>query len=226
MPITVVCRGCHQRFQVSDKFAGKQGPCPKCKATIYVPKPEEEVKIHTPEHSEASARGVSGQLVLKPIARETTRLAVWQIAALAGGSAAVLIGAVMLRWFPMEVRQVAAMIGLLVLSAPLTIAAYTFLRDSELEPHRGLALWMRAAICGAIYAGYWAFYTWGLPDWARATTSGDIWKWVFVGPLFGLAGATAALATFDLDLGNGFFHFCFYVVITLLLGLTMGLQPW
>lgn len=225
MPITVVCRSCHQRFQVSEKFAGKQGPCPKCKATIYIPKPEEEVKIHTPEHSEASAKGVSGQLVLKPIARETTRLAVWQIVALAVGLVAVLFGAIAVRWFP-DYRQMAAIVGLLLISAPLTAAAYAFLRDPELEPHSGLALWTRAAICAAIYMGCWAFYVWGMPYfvlWARVQSSGDIWKWVFVGPLFGLAGATAALATFDFDLGNGFFHFCFYVVITRLLALTMGL---
>jgi hypothetical protein len=229
VPITVVCRSCHQRFQVSDKFAGKSGPCPKCKATIYIPKPEEEVKIHTPEHSEASAKGVTGQLLLKPIAREKTKLAVWQIVALAVGLVAVLIAALALRWFSEDVRKIAAAIGLLVLSAPLAAAAYTFLRDPELEPHSGLALWTRAAICGAIYIGCWAFFVWGMPyfvPWAMVQDRGDIWKWVFVGPMFGLAGATAALATFDLDLGNGFFHFCFYVVVTLLLALTMGLQLW
>ena len=228
MPITVVCRSCHQRFQVSDKFAGRQGPCPKCKATIYIPKPEEEVKIHTPEHSEASAKGVSGQLVLKPIAREKTRLARWQIIALAVGLVGVLVVAIAMRWFP-DLRQIAAMVGLLLLSAPLAAAAYAFLRDPELEPHSGMALWTRAGICAAIYMSCWAFYVWGMRYFvplAMVQSSGDIWKWVFIGPLFGLAGATAALATFDLDLGNGFFHFCFYVVITLLLALLMGLQPW
>ena len=226
MPINVVCRSCHQRFQVSDKFAGKQGPCPKCKATIYIPKPEEEVKIHTPEHSEASAKGASGQLVLKPIAREKTKLAKWQIAALVGGSVAVLVAAVVLQWFP-SARLIAAIVGLLLLSPPLAAAAYTFLRDPELEPYSGLALWMRAGICGAVYAGCWAFYAWGMPyfvPWAIVESSGDIWKWAFVGPLFGLAGATTALASFDLDLGNAFFHFAFYVAVTLVLALAMGLR--
>src|SRR6476661_3159539 len=30
MAIAVVCPSCHARFQVQDKFAGKEGPCPKC----------------------------------------------------------------------------------------------------------------------------------------------------------------------------------------------------
>ncbi|MEC8508925.1 MAG: MJ0042-type zinc finger domain-containing protein, partial [Planctomycetota bacterium] len=34
MSIRVTCPGCHARFNVSDQFAGKSGPCPKCKKTI------------------------------------------------------------------------------------------------------------------------------------------------------------------------------------------------
>jgi len=226
VPITVVCRSCHQRFQVSEKFAGRTGPCPKCKAPIYIPKPSEEVKIHTPEHSEAGARGVTGQLVLKPIAREATRLAIWQIAALVGGGVALLVAAVALRWTAEETRKQAATIGLLLISAPLAAAAYTFLRDPELEPYRGVTLWVRSGICGAIYAGFWGAYLFLLPGAFKAQAGAEIWKWAFLGPALGLAGATTALATFDLDLGNGFFHYCFYVVISLVLALTMGLQPW
>lgn len=38
MPILVTCPGCKAQFNVSEKFAGKQGPCPKCKAVITIPK--------------------------------------------------------------------------------------------------------------------------------------------------------------------------------------------
>src|SRR5262245_6594726 len=38
MPILVTCPGCKAQFNVGEKFAGKQGPCPKCKALITIPK--------------------------------------------------------------------------------------------------------------------------------------------------------------------------------------------
>ena len=46
MAILVVCQGCRARFQVSDQFAGKSGPCPKCKAVIKIPTKSEEVTVH------------------------------------------------------------------------------------------------------------------------------------------------------------------------------------
>jgi hypothetical protein len=115
-------------------------------------------------------------------------------------------------------------VGLLLLSAPLAAGAYTFLRDAELEPYRGLTLWMRAGICGAVYAACWGFYYWS--DWAKVPSADEIWRLAYIAPAFGLTGATAAFATFDLDFGTGFFHFACYVVVTLLLALTMGLAVW
>ena len=38
-------------------------------------------------------------------------------------------------------------IGLLLVSPPLAVAAYTFLRDDELEAYRGMQLYIRAAVC-------------------------------------------------------------------------------
>ena len=61
MSIPVICRGCHARFKVSDKFAGKSGACPKCKATINVPTKEEEVKVHAPAEFAAGGRGRGGR---------------------------------------------------------------------------------------------------------------------------------------------------------------------
>ena len=49
MSIVVVCPGCRKSFKVSDKFAGKSGPCPNCKRTLQVPTKAEEVKVHAPE---------------------------------------------------------------------------------------------------------------------------------------------------------------------------------
>ena len=73
MPITVTCPGCLKRFSVADKFAGQKGPCPKCKEIITIPKKEDEVIIHTPEHSEAGAIGAGGRHALKTYKRKDTK---------------------------------------------------------------------------------------------------------------------------------------------------------
>ena len=220
MSIIVVCRSCHQRFKVSDKFAGQKGPCPKCKKVIYVPKPEEQVKIHTPEHSEEGARGKSGQLVLKPIAREDTQLPTWAIVTIAVGTLAVLILALSLRGIDESAKQIMASFGAVILAPPLVFFGYAFLRDAELQPYRGLWLWIRVPICSALYVVCWAVYGYLVPD----SLVDELWKWAFLGPAFGVAGATVAFACFDLEFGNGFFHFTFYVGVTGMLGLMMGLN--
>ena len=73
MAIQVTCSGCHARFKVSDKYAGRKGPCPKCKAEITVPDAAEEVVIKS--HDEfGGARDAGGKLVLKPLERKETSL--------------------------------------------------------------------------------------------------------------------------------------------------------
>src|SRR5687768_2616635 len=137
MAIDVTCPSCHTRFQVSEKFAGKSGPCPKCKATIKVPDKSQEVVIHAPEVS--GPKDSKGQAVLKPIARKEVRLQTPQIVAIAGSVVVVLIVAFVLRLqFPGgNVPPLLTILGAMLLGPPLAFAAYTFLRDDELEPYRG-----------------------------------------------------------------------------------------
>ena len=85
MAIDVTCAACKTRFQVSDKFAGKQGPCPKCKAIITVPSKKDEVVIHVPESGPKDSKGV---LVLKPLTRKETRLTPVNIGIIVGSRAA------------------------------------------------------------------------------------------------------------------------------------------
>jgi hypothetical protein len=219
MAIVVVCQSCHKRFKVSEKFAGKKGPCPNCKETIYVPKADEQVQIHTPEHSEASARGRGGDLVLKPIEREETKLPTWAVISIGVACLMAMIIALILRGAEDSTKRVMAMIGAIVLAPTLVLAGYTFLRDDELEPYRGMWLWIRTGICSAVYVLCWAVYGFLVPE----EWTDELWKWAFLGPAFGAAGATAAFACFDLDFGSGFFHFVFYAGVTLLLALMMGL---
>ncbi len=63
MPIRVQCPQCRAEFQVNEKFAGKKGPCPKCKNTIEIPRgesvatpaPAAKTATSTPAASKAAA---------------------------------------------------------------------------------------------------------------------------------------------------------------------------
>lgn len=219
MPIPVVCPGCKASFRVSDKFAGKQGPCPKCKAIINVPMVE-EVKIHVPEPA-PSSKAARGTGDIKPIRRKETKLSPVAWAALVGSCLGVTAVALVMRAAGGAATAIAA-VGLPLISPALAVGCYSLLRDDELEPHRGLTLWIRATICGLVYALLWAAFVWLLPIYVQ---SPELWVWMFVAPPFFLVGALAALACFDLDYGTGVVHYGFYALVTALLGMIAGVFP-
>jgi len=74
MSIIVVCPGCLKSFKVSDKFAGKSGPCRNCKRILQVPTKETEVKVHAPEAFAGGGKSAAGKLITKPIARVNAKL--------------------------------------------------------------------------------------------------------------------------------------------------------
>jgi hypothetical protein len=225
MPIQVTCPGCMKRFAVADKFAGQKGPCPKCKVIITIPKKEDEVIIHAPDHSETGAVDASGRNVLKTYKRKDTRFQPLIFTAVIGAVLVALLIALVIRSSgppEMWLKAVAA----IVLGPPLAWAGYTFLRDPELEAHQGAGLIIRSIACGLVYALLWAVFTFlghkffG-PD---AVNKGlEIWQMVvLVIPVFA-AGTLAAYASFDLDPGSAFFHCAMYFAVTVLLRLVASL---
>src|SRR4029078_3445076 len=99
-------------FSVGDKFAGKQGPCPKCKAVITIPKPADEVVIHAPEHSEAGAIGVGGRHALKTYKRQDTKFKPLVFTAVAGSVLVTLLVSLVMRGIhPAETRSVLSIFG-------------------------------------------------------------------------------------------------------------------
>jgi hypothetical protein len=131
-----------------------------------------------------------------------------------------LVIAFLLRAIPNKLPVI--VVGLAIVSPPLAVAAYTFLRDDELEPYRGRALLLRATLCGLGYAALWGAY-WPLA--AYGVISGEVWQWLFVAPVFIGVGAGLAYACLDLDFGNAAMHYCFYLAVTLLLRFAIGLPP-
>ncbi len=227
MAILVVCPNpdCKNSFNVDDKYAGKTGPCPKCKTKITIPAKTAEVKIHTPEEFAGGGKGITGKLALKPIAREKTRVKPVMAAAIGGAIVAAIVLAVVVRWVATEpglLRNLAIGAGLLLISPALTVTAYTFLRDDELEPYRGMQLLVRAAVCALVYMILWAVFVYVK---TMIATDGKIELpiWLLVAPPFFIVGGMAGKFSLDLETANGFFHYAFYVAATMLLGAMAGL---
>ena len=219
MPIVVTCPGCRTRFSVSDKFAGKTGPCPKCKGTIRVPTEQEEVKIAVPEQTVRAGRVEPAHVVVKPIERKEIKIQPAAAAIMVGSAVVVLIATWAARGVIRE-HLVVRGLGLLLISPPLVVAGYNILRDDELEPYRGLPLYLRAGACTLVYLGLWGLYAFL----AGNVMTGELWNWLFVAPPLLVAGALIAMACFDLEFGAGCFHYCFYVLLTLVLRWVAGMS--
>lgn len=222
MPISVVCSGCKARFEVSEKFAGKQGPCPKCKAIIKIPELIAEVKIHAPEEFASGGKDRKGRAITKPIPRTDAKIQPGVVAAIIVGSVLALAVALVGRGLGLSAKYGLIAIGLLLIGPPLAVGGYSFLRNDELEPYRGKVLWIRATLCGVGYAVLWGVYFYlqqqaGIPN--------EMYQWVFVAPVFVAAGGGLALAAFDLEFASGALHYSFYLIATLLLRAAIGLPP-
>jgi len=220
MSILVVCPGCHGRFTVGDQFAGKSGPCPKCKVTISIPKKEEQVVIHTPADFASGGRTASGKLATKPITRKDAKFRPAAAAAVAGIALAILLVAWVGGRIGLFNNQIVPALGLLLVSPVIVIAGYTFLTSNdELEVYRGQTLLARAVICSVAYAVLWGLFSYVAPQ----VLTGEIWTWLMVAPPFFVMGSLVALASLDFDFGTGFFHYCFYVIVTVVLRGAAGL---
>ncbi|HYW79300.1 MAG TPA: hypothetical protein VE890_06960, partial [Thermoguttaceae bacterium] len=185
---------------------------------------KEEVQVHAPTEFEGGGRSTSGKLITKPVSRQKVRLTPVAIAAMV----AVALTILGVSWAAGELIRdnlAVRIAGLLVVSPVLVVAAYWFLRNEDLEPYRGVPLYVRATICGVVYAALWGAYSYlaGMV----LSPEPELWQWMFiVPPLLGVGGIVP-LVSLDLDYGNGFFHYVFYVLLTIVLGWLAGMGwPW
>ena len=222
MPIPVTCPGCLKRFSVGDQFAGKQGPCPKCKTLINVPKADEQVVIHAPVEGPKDAKG---RPVLKTEKTKDTKFQPIIATAVAVIVLATLLVAFLMRGKSAEDLTPVIIAGAILLGPLVAWGGYSFLRDSELEPYRGRELWLRATACGLVYALSWLVY-WFIagriaPDYA--TGGMETWQLLVCSAIPLGIGTFAAYVSLDLEPLNGFFHFAMYLALTVLLRLILGL---
>lgn len=220
--IVVVCSKCRRRFQVSDQFAGRTGPCPHCKAPIKIPTPEEEVKIHGPEPTPPGKSG-RNPLILKPIARTETEFRPKAALLIAGLGVAVFCAAYLGGRTELIPGSAAIQLFVLLLvSPPLVAGGYAFLNEDELEPYRGKTLYLRVGIASLSYVVLWLLFGMGV---VRVLGTDEIWGWVIAIAPFVVAGGLIALGALDLEFGNAMLLYSFYLLVTVLLARTAGL-PW
>lgn len=222
MSIQVTCPGCLTRFQVNDKFAGKKGPCPKCKAQITIPTAAEAVVIHAPEDS--GPKDSEGRPVLKPLAREEVQVTRTGLFAVIGAILLALGVAVGLR-FTGEVQVWLRALSLLFVAPPLILAGYSFARDPELAPYRGQELWLRLAILSVILPALWLVYAF-VPAYLfelESAAQAEYWLVGVACTAMVALGALAAMATFELEFGGGLAISALYFVATLGLALVAGI---
>lgn len=225
MSIQVTCPGCHARFNVSDNFAGREGPCPKCKTKIKIPDKAEEVVIHAPEDFGGGGRDAKGRPVLKPIERADVKLPPVVIFAIVGAVVMVLLLAWVLGRSGEPPSTLILGIGALALAPALIFGGYTFLRDDELEPYRGRQLWLRIGICSLVYALTWLGYSLAIGMLVSEGNSPAMMHLLLVAPPIIGVGMLAAYSTLDLEPMMAFLHYGLYLTVTVLLRLTMGMPP-
>ena len=222
MPIQVVCPGCKSRFTVSDQFAGRTGPCPKCKRPITIPQPAAQaVTIHEPEPPTTSSRG-SGRMPTAPIISTEQPVSWLHFALVGGGAIACLLtaGIGLIAWQPGQAPTWALATAAIALAFPCAAIGYRLARDRELEPYRGRPLAVRVTICALAYAAVW-----GVRALVPAEMTSETWQWLYITPIFFGLGGLASFATLDLDWGAATAHFSLYVLITALLRWLAGFAP-
>jgi hypothetical protein len=223
MPIPVTCPGCLARFSVSDKFAGKQGPCPKCKQVITVPDKTQEVVIHAPETQ--GPKDSSGRPVLKPIRRVEFDPSTWQIILACAIAACCLIGAIFLRATSQSPPTWILVSAAIALAYPLTSMGYTFFKDDELGGYIGKERWIRLGTCAAVFAGTWGVYTLLAYYFGNRTLAEiePIQMAIFLAVMFGL-GVAVSVGACELEVGQSFLHYSIYFVVTLVLAAIAGVE--
>lgn len=222
MKIAVTCPGCLQRFEVSEKFAGKKGPCPKCKKEITVPALSEQVVVHAPETE--GPKDAKGTPVLKPIRRVDVKFS-WPIAALVGGIGLVLLAtAIGIRFSFAEPPTALLALTAIALGPLLAYGGYFFLHESELEGYSGKEAWLRAAACGGVYAVTWGIY-WLVPQYLLETATMAETTLITASVLLiamVVIGSITAVLSFELENFAGVMHYLLYLGVTMLLAIVAG----
>lgn len=229
MPIRVTCPNpkCLKKFQVSEQFAGRKGPCPSCKKEITIPDPaKEKVVIHTPDTD--VPKDSSGRSVLQPIFRQEVAISTVQIVAIVATVVTFLLVAIGIRFSvgstvtnPLEYPYWPLVLGAIALGPPSVLAGYFFLKDEEIGSYQGKELWLRVSICGVIFALLWIAPV--------VTAYAFQWKYetvplvIAVAVMFSIGGLVAS-GSLEFEFLMGMMVYCLYFGICVLMRLLISAQ--
>lgn len=222
MPINVTCPSCFTRFSVNDKFAGKSGPCPKCKSTIKIPEKSEEVVIHAPKVD--TPTDSKGKSVIAPIRRQETKLSMSVIVGASLG--AIITLGLALAFGISKTPPPGAMLclGAFALAIPLVVAGYWFLQSDELEGFKGKEMWVRTGIVATVFSLSWLIYVFMPPligSHDRVSEITPVEMVIMIAAMIAVGTAASVLAL-ELEIAQGLMHFMLYFVITFILAWLSG----
>ena len=112
-----------------------------------------------------------------------------------------------------------------VVVPPLAFGGYTVLRSDEFEPYRGRELWTLVAACGAVYAIVWGVFGY-LPSWLGLKGGFEMYQLMYVAPPIVAAGGFAAYVCFELEMMMFVLHYGLYLLATVLLRATAGMNAY
>lgn len=222
MPINVTCPGCLKRFTVSDKFAGKSGPCPNCQKVIKIPDKSDEIVIHAP--AESGPKDKAGKAILKPLRRKDVTISMPVIVACILAAVVVVAIALGIGLTFDQPPTPLLVVGALVLALPLVFVGYWFLHDDELEGYNGKQLLVRCGICAVAFAAIWLLYAFVpkyVSDYASMEEYSGLDMAIFL-PLMIIIGTVVAVLTLELEAVQGFLHYMLYLGVTFALAWLAG----
>ncbi len=158
MSIHVICPGCMTQFEVSDRFAGRKGPCPKCGHMIEIPKAN--VTIVSPDELVVGGKKVQNPDLIRPIEQKTYSFTGRAILVNLAVLTAVL--AVALVFHFVHFLPLAVPVGILLVltvAYPLMKYGYMTFRDpNDLEIFLGGQLGKKSILGAAILMAIWIVY--------------------------------------------------------------------
>ena len=222
MAIQVTCPSCLKRFTVSDKYAGRTGPCPTCQKPIKIPEKADEVVIHAPVGD--SPKDSAGRSILRPIRRKDVNLGLPVIVGGVLTTVVVFSIAFGLGLSGKEPHTMLLAISSILLAAPLVFIGYWFLHDDELEGFNGRQLSIRSGIVAVAFAALWALYAY-LPRYVSgyASMSEFTGMDMFIAiTVMLIAGTLVAIAALELEATQGVMLYMLYFSITFILAWLAG----